>query len=75
MTQKEVDKILSKVAKENGVSLNTVKKEIIIALEEAQKNPDPLVQACWASIPKKGRTITIEEFLDYACNHVKSYPF
>lgn len=65
MTRKEADRILLKVAQENHVSLDTVRKEILLAMEEAQKSTDPQVQAKWASIPRKGSEITIEEFLEY----------
>jgi len=75
MTKKEADQILLKVAKENHVSLDTVRREILLALEEAQKTNDPQVQARWASIPRKGTQITIEEFLDYACKRIRSFPF
>jgi len=75
MTQKQVDHILSKVAKESNVSPDTVRSEILLALEEAQKSTDPQVQARWASIPKKGDHITIEEFLDYACKRINAFPF
>ena len=75
MTKKQVDQILLKIAKEENVTIDTVRREILLAMEEAQKSTDPQVQARWASIPKKGTTITIEEFLDYTCNRIRSFPF
>ena len=72
MTRKEADRILLKVAQENHVSLDTVRKEFLLAMEEAQKSTDPQVQAMWASIPRKGTEITIEEFLEYSISQIGS---
>lgn len=65
MTKAEVNRILLKVAQQNNVSLETVRKEIRFAIDEAQNNTDPNVQNRWASIPHKGDKVTVEELLAY----------
>lgn len=56
---------LAVVAKKNGVSLETVKREIEVAIAAARENNDPIVQAFWNSIPHKGKTLTPEEVIAY----------
>ena len=71
MIKKEVEQILRQIAEKHRISAETVRSEIIIAMEEAQKNADPQVQSTWASIPRKGESITIEEFLVHMRNQIK----
>ena len=67
----EVKKILKQVAKEHGVSVNEVQRDIEALLVETRNNPDPSVQAAWAAIPCKGETPTIEEVVAYLAISVK----
>ena len=35
-----------------------------LSMKEAQKSTNPRVRALWASIPRKGKEITLEEFIE-----------
>ena len=59
------DRILAQIARANQESSAEVREKMQLALEAAMKNPDPSVQAMWASIPKAGSKLTLEEFMDY----------
>lgn len=71
MQQKELDQILSQVAHQHHISIQDVRKEIMFALEEAQRNTDPKVQAMWASIPRQGTSSTLEEVIDFLIHKLK----
>lgn len=51
MDCKRIDAILESVAKSHCTTIDEVRKEILIVMEEAQQSLDPLVQARWAMIP------------------------
>lgn len=53
-----LDEILGKVAKQNGVTLEEVKEEIQKSIHEAAKNPSPEFKASFGD-----REPSIEEFL------------
>lgn len=57
--------ILEIIAHQHNTSVDEVRKEMQSALEEGQKSNDPAVQALWASIPRKGAELTLEEFIAY----------
>lgn len=59
------EKSLEAVAKRNGVSIETVKREIDYAIATARKNSDPKVQAFWNSVPHKGMVPTSVEVIAY----------
>lgn len=73
MTEQEANCLLKAIATKHNISVKTVRDEILFAMKEAQSNPDPLIQARWAAIPKKGAEVTIEEFLEYAAHWTGSY--
>jgi len=47
---KEAKWALQQVAQQEGVSIETVRREIEIAISEALKSPDPKAKAFWLSI-------------------------
>lgn len=65
MNPQKLDRILLQVAQRNHVSVYQVREEIRIAMEEAQQSNDPDVKALWNSIPAKGSTPTLEEFMEF----------
>lgn len=71
MKPEELDRILSVVAHENQMTVAEVRNETMIALEVARKNPDPKVQAMWASIPRAGSIPTLEEIMDFLIGKLK----
>ena len=68
MKDQRVEAVLQKVARSNGVSVDHVRREIQYAMEEGMASPDPLVQAEWALIPRKGEKPTVDEFIIYLAN-------
>ncbi len=45
-----MDKILHTLAKQNGVTVEEVYREIQISIKSGQSNPDPCVQSYWQKI-------------------------
>lgn len=63
--QTPLEKIIYQIAAANRTSSLEVREKMELALDDAIKNPDPAVQAMWASVPKQGSQPTLEEFMDY----------
>jgi len=64
---------LKAVAKKNGVSVETVQREIEIAVAAARADTSSDVQSFWKSVPGKGNDPTLEEIIAYLaqrCNQV-----
>ena len=61
---------LEKVAKRNGVSLETVKQEIDLAIDQALETSDPKIKEFWDSIPKAGEKVTPEELVAYLSGQI-----
>lgn len=57
--------VLQMLAKEKGVTLDEIVKEIDAAIDEARSCEDPLVQARWRLIPCKGEKPTAYEFIAF----------
>jgi len=67
MTKKATKKLLEKIAKENNITIEEVKKEIEHAISQTYKNPTPAALA----VPRKNDIPTIEEFLEYMLSDLK----
>ena len=65
MKRKKFDQILQRIANENHTTVREVRREMELAMQAGQANPDPAVQAMWNSIPRKGHRLTLEEFVAY----------
>ena len=63
MNTAKAKKALKQLAKREGVSVETVRHEIEIAIAEARKSTDPKAQAFWKSVPHKGEYPTPEEVI------------
>ena len=63
--QTPLEKIIHQIAMANGHSSLEIREKMQQAMEDALANPDPAVQAMWATIPKGGTKPTLEEFMDY----------
>lgn len=68
MDSPKLKRILEQIAQREHTSTSEVRKEILALMDEGQRNPDPAVQAAWAAIPRKGATLTLEEFVAYLAN-------
>lgn len=61
MKDHDVSKIMKQVAKQNGVSVKEVRRQIKLAIAEA--GSDPRTRHIWDSYFGKNVTPTIEEFM------------
>lgn len=68
MRESQFDRILVQIAEREHVTVQEVRDEMQAAIEEAQQSSDPAIQALWASIPRKGTALTLEEFISYMAN-------
>ena len=65
-------KAIREVARKSGVSKREVYQEILTCLKMAQENDDPEIKALWAAIPRKGKSVTPEELIEYIAHQIKS---
>lgn len=66
MTAKKMQEILNKIAASHHTTPGgEVRLEMEPAMEAGQRAPDPVVQARWNAIPRKGEKLTLEEFIEY----------
>lgn len=63
--------VLKQVAKQHGTSERYVRQEIQRAIDIAMRSPDPKVQKIWASIPRKGKEVTVEELIEWAARQTR----
>lgn len=63
MNKRKMERLLKKIAKKNGVSVEEVRRDIDAAISIGGGNPDPKIQAFWGSIPSKGDKLTPEEVI------------
>ena len=65
MEKQGFEQILQQIASVNGTSPSEVRREMEAAMASALQNPDPAVQKMWNSIPRKGKSPTLDEFMEY----------
>lgn len=65
MGTRRAKKALEELARQKGVSIGAIRREIERAIAEAMKNPDPEARAFWAAASHSGKTPTPEEFIAY----------
>ena len=61
----KIKRSLASVAKQNGVSVDEVKREIQKAIDIGMANPDPKIKVFWNSIPRSGERPTLEEVISF----------
>ena len=71
MDTAKAKKALKKIAQREGVSEETVRHEIEIAITEAMKSPEPQARAFWKSVPHKGEQPTPEEVVAYIADMIR----
>ena len=64
-SQERVMGLLSQVAKENGVTLETVIMEIEKIIQNGLHSKDAQVRKRWQRIPRKGDAPTVAELISY----------
>lgn len=68
----KAEKALKKLAQKEGVSVETVRREIENAITAAQRSTDPQAQKFWKSVPRKGERPTPEEVIVYIAGLTKT---
>lgn len=68
----ELDSIIRMLAKENHSTPEYVRNQMQSALDEAFSDPNPSVQAAWNALPTKGRKPSLEEFIEYMADMVRT---
>ncbi|MDE6132904.1 MAG: hypothetical protein K2G04_05975 [Oscillospiraceae bacterium] len=58
-------KAINKVAEQEGLPVEEIRKEMQIAIDEGLKSTEPQAVEFWKGIPHKGEKPTPEEFIDY----------
>ena len=71
MTKRELKKLYAQIAKNNGVTVAKVRREIELAMQTAQASTDPIVRANWDAIPRKGSKPTTAETIAHLAREVK----
>ena len=66
-----IQKILERIAMQNGVSVAEVRKDIQEALDYGWNSTDEDVKAYWRKIPTKYEKPTLDEVLLYIINSIK----
>lgn len=64
-------KTLEKMAKENGMTVAEVEREMTRAIRAAMNSPDPRIRERWKEIAPNGREPSVEEFLNYCAKSIK----
>ena len=65
MKNQKLEAVLEQIAWENHVAKQQVRLQMQRAMDEAMASTDPVVQARWAAVPRKGEKVTLEEFIAY----------
>ena len=65
MHDDDFERILDQLARAKQSSSLLVRPQLQQAMADALRNPDPEVQKMWASIPRKGLELTLDEFMAY----------
>lgn len=60
-----LDEVLIQLAKEHHSTPEHIRQEMENAMAEAKKTTNPRAKALWASIPRKGDDVTLEELIEY----------
>ena len=71
MRKKKLERVLEEIAGNHNTTAEDVRKEMIVAMGDAQSSADPIVKARWAMIPKEGEKLTLEEFLEYLVSETR----
>lgn len=70
--QKQMAKeIFKRVARENGVSVDEMRKEIQKSINKAITSTDPTAQNIWREVPRDGDIPTPEEYFIYCVQKLR----
>ena len=69
---KNTEIALRKVAEENGVSVEEVRREIQAIIDDLYNNDDPEIKSKWRSITETGQKPNVEQMIEYLTAKVTS---
>lgn len=72
MIMKNTEAALRKVAEENGVSVEEVRREIQAIIDDLYNSDDPEIKSKWRSITETGQKPTVEQMIEYLTAKVTS---
>ena len=70
---KKTARNIKRVARQNDVSEEEVRRDMLVAMNAARSNDDPAVKARWETFHYSGSEPTLEEFLVW-CSHLAKEP-
>ena len=62
---KNTEIALRKIAEENGVSVEEVRREIQAIIDDLYNSDDPEIKSKWHSITETGQKPTVERMIEY----------
>ena len=62
---KKTETALRKVAEENGVSVEEVRRDIQAIIDDLYNSDDPEIKSKWRSITETGQKPTVEQMIEY----------
>ena len=65
MEKNGFEQILEQIAAANQTTPGEIRKQMESVMASALRNPDPMVQQMWDSIPRRGVDPTLDEFMEY----------
>lgn len=74
MTDPKFEAMLQAIAKANHTTATYVRQQMQSAMDAAMESKDPAIQERWASIPKKGSKLTLEELVAYIATQLSDNP-
>ena len=66
----EQESLLERLARENGVTVEEIRKQLGKKLEAGLSDPDPKRRTPWERIPCAGERPTVEEWLEYVVKRI-----
>lgn len=64
-------KSIKKIAKQEGVSIDDVRREMQTAIDEEMKSTEPQAVEFWKKVPHNGEKPTPEELIDYISKNLR----
>lgn len=71
MSRKNYTHIFEKIVAEHNTTVEKVRYAMVLAIQAGLQNPDPMVQAQWAKIPRKRDVPTPDELITYVVRQAK----
>lgn len=64
-TMDNYSEMLALVARAYNTTPEVIQTKIALAISDGQRSTDPQVRALWATIPRSGSVLTVNDFIEY----------